>query len=132
MCRAANVTTRTRCLRPSGRLISTSSPARIRRFGFAGCPFTFTLPPRHAFCASERVRKRQATSSHTSSRTSSTSSSTSSLSLTIPHRHSTVRGELSLVLSVFRRTRHGLPEGEHYEQRKLGLADPWRSYARQT
>ena len=46
-----------------------SSPTRSSRCGLLAWPFTSTLPPLQAFCASERVLKRQATSSQTSSRT---------------------------------------------------------------
>jgi hypothetical protein len=51
-----------------------SSPGRSGRSGLAGRPLTATFPALHAFCASERVLKRHATSSHTSRRTPSRSS----------------------------------------------------------
>src|SRR5947209_559027 len=76
MCRSASARTMIRCLRPNGRLISISSPTRSSRFGFAGWRFTSSLPPLQAFCASERVLKRHATSSQTSRRTPDRSSLT--------------------------------------------------------
>src|SRR5687767_5162716 len=44
------------------------SPSRTARFGLACSPFTSTLPPSQARLASERVLKRQATSSQMSRR----------------------------------------------------------------
>ena len=59
---------RTRCRRPSGRVISITSPGLTSRCGLADWPLTSTLPPLHAFCASDRVLNRHATSSQTSRR----------------------------------------------------------------
>src|SRR3954469_16792045 len=73
MCVSATAYTTSRCWRPSGRLITISSPDLISRCGLEGWPFTSTLPALHAFCASERVRNRQATSSQMSNRTESMS-----------------------------------------------------------
>src|SRR5438552_278750 len=61
-----------RCLRPKGRPMTISSPARSRRCGFACWPLTSILPPLQAFCASDRVLNRHATSSQMSSRTPAT------------------------------------------------------------
>ena len=47
-------------------------PGRTSRCGLAAWPLTSTFPALHAFCASERVRNRQATSSQMSRRTEST------------------------------------------------------------
>ena len=68
MCASARPSTVSVCLRPSGREMTNSSPISTSRCAFAGAPFTLTLPSRQAFWASERVLKRQATSSQISRR----------------------------------------------------------------
>src|SRR6185436_21021847 len=68
MCWLATPRTITVCRRPWPRVITISSPGRTTRFGRAASPLTSTLPPRQARCASDRVLKRQATSSQTSIR----------------------------------------------------------------
>ena len=68
--RSASARTMTICGVPEARVIRISSPAWTARCGFPEAPFTSTLPALHARCASDRVLKRQETSSHTSRRTS--------------------------------------------------------------
>ena len=62
MCCSAVPFTTTRWRRPIGRLISMMSPGRISRWGLPDWPFTSTLPPLQAFCASDLVRNRHETS----------------------------------------------------------------------
>src|SRR6187401_1779272 len=69
MCVSASPSTVINCLRLIGRWITISSPILRRRCVLAVTPLTLTLPFLHAFCASERVLNRQATSSHWSRRT---------------------------------------------------------------
>src|SRR5438045_3899229 len=68
MCCSARPRTATFWRRPNGRVMSMTSPILISRCGLADCPLRATLPPSHAFFASERVLNRQLTSSQTSRR----------------------------------------------------------------
>src|SRR3954462_13823881 len=85
--------------RPKPRLIRTRAPSRTARFAFACSPLTSTLPPSQARLASERVLKRQATSSQTSSRCESTMSDED---LDLALRAETVHERRRLLLAVLR------------------------------
>src|SRR5579862_749664 len=93
-------------MRPWPRVTFSWSPILTARFGFAPAPFTVTLPPRHAFCASERVLNRQDTSSQMSSRTSSPATSVPPVPIHLAQSHTIISGA-SVTATRFVRSLYG-------------------------